>query len=71
MKPSVSATSPSATKKYAKRPDLRGEPIFTIDSKDAKDLDDAISVKRTDFGYTLGVHIGDVSRLCERGLCHR
>ena len=52
---------PISDKEYAKRLDLRGEPIFTIDSKDAKDLDDAISVKRTDFGYTLGVHIADVS----------
>lgn len=52
---------PISDEEYAKRLDLRGEPIFTIDSKDAKDLDDAISVKRTDFGYTLGVHIADVS----------
>ena len=52
---------------YAKRLDLRGEPIFTIDSKDAKDLDDAISVKRTDFGYTLGVHIADVSHYVKEG----
>ena len=52
---------PISDEEYAKRLDLRGEPIFTIDSKDAKDLDDAISVKRTDFGYTLGVHIAEVS----------
>ena len=52
---------PISDEEYAKRLDLRGEPIFTIDSRDAKDLDDAISVKRTDFGYTLGVHIADVS----------
>lgn len=43
------------------RLDLRDEPIFTIDSADAKDLDDAISVKRTEKGYKLGVHIADVS----------
>ena len=43
------------------RLDLRDEPIFTIDSADAKDLDDAISVKRTETGYKLGVHIADVS----------
>lgn len=43
------------------RLDLRKEPIFTIDSADAKDLDDAISVQRTRDGYTLGVHIADVS----------
>ena len=58
---------PTSDEEYAKRLDLRGEPIFTIDSKDAKDLDDAISVKRTDFGYTLGVHIADVSHYVKEG----
>ena len=58
---------PISDEEYAKRLDLRSEPIFTIDSKDAKDLDDAISVKRTDFGYTLGVHIADVSHYVKEG----
>lgn len=58
---------PISDEEYAKRLDLRGEPIFTIDSKDAKDLDDAISVKRTDFGYALGVHIADVSHYVKEG----
>lgn len=58
---------PISDEEYTKRLDLRGEPIFTIDSKDAKDLDDAISVKRTDFGYTLGVHIADVSHYVKEG----
>lgn len=58
---------PISNEEYAKRLDLRGEPIFTIDGKDAKDLDDAISVKRTDFGYTLGVHIADVSHYVKEG----
>ena len=43
------------------REDLRGLPIFTIDSAESKDLDDAVSVSRTDKGYLLGVHIADVS----------
>lgn len=58
---------PISDEEYEKRLDLRGEPIFTIDSKDAKDLDDAISVKRTDSGYTLGVHIADVSHYVKEG----
>src|SRR5690625_1597371 len=44
------------------RRDLRDEVIVTIDGADAKDLDDAISVKKLDNGnYKLGVYIADVS----------
>ncbi|MBR2930166.1 MAG: VacB/RNase II family 3'-5' exoribonuclease [Clostridia bacterium] len=46
---------------YADRRDLREEIIFTIDGRGAKDLDDAISLLRTDEGWRLGVHIADVS----------
>lgn len=46
----------------AKRLDLRGQKIFTIDGPTAKDLDDAVSVSILDNGnYLLGVHIADVS----------
>ena len=51
----------------AGRLDLRDEPIFTIDSADAKDLDDAISVLRTEDGFSLGVHIADVSHYVKAG----
>lgn len=43
------------------RLDLRGEKILTIDSETAKDLDDAVSLTRTEHGWRLGVHIADVS----------
>lgn len=43
------------------RRDLTGEVIFTIDGKDTKDIDDAISLKKKGDLYVLGVHIADVS----------
>lgn len=44
------------------RRDLRHETIVTIDGADAKDLDDAVCVRRLENGnYHLGVHIADVS----------
>ncbi|MDE5862137.1 MAG: RNB domain-containing ribonuclease, partial [Ruminococcus sp.] len=35
--------------------------IFTIDDAESKDLDDAVSVEKTENSYILGVHIADVS----------
>ena len=46
---------------FNNREDLRHMAIFTIDSSESKDLDDAISVEKTEKGWLLGVHIADVS----------
>ncbi len=43
------------------RRDLTKEIIFTIDGDDTKDIDDAISIKKNDDYYELGVHIADVT----------
>lgn len=45
-----------------KRRDMRGICTFTIDPKDAKDFDDALSIQKLDNGnWEVGVHIADVS----------
>ena len=49
------------------RVDLRDELIFTLDGAGAKDLDDAVSLKRIEGGYELGVHIADVSHYVREG----
>lgn len=46
----------------AQREDMRGVTTFTIDPKDAKDFDDALSIRKLKNGhYEVGVHIADVT----------
>jgi ribonuclease R len=52
----------------AKRRDMRQTLTFTIDPKDAKDFDDALSFKILDNGnYEIGIHIADVSHYLQEG----
>ncbi len=51
-----------------KRKDMRGTLTFTIDPADAKDFDDAISIKKTATDtFEIGVHIADVSHYVTEG----
>ena len=60
------ATSVSE-KELVGRTDLRSEVIFTIDGDDTKDIDDAVSIKKENGYYLLGVHIADVTNYVKEG----
>lgn len=53
---------------YAEREDFRSITTFTIDPKDAKDFDDALSIRQIKAGlWEVGVHIADVSHYVKEG----
>jgi len=54
-------------REIARREDLRGRTIITIDPDDARDYDDAVDVEQTKTGWRLGVHIADVSHYVRPG----
>ncbi|MDX1702591.1 MAG: RNB domain-containing ribonuclease, partial [Melioribacteraceae bacterium] len=55
-------------KEISKRKDLRDVLTFTIDPKDAKDFDDALSYRILEDGnYEIGIHIADVSHYLHEG----
>ena len=57
-----------SAKEIAKRRDFRKTLTFTIDPKDAKDFDDALSIKKLDNGnWEIGVHIADVTHYVTEG----
>lgn len=52
----------------AKREDMRNTTTFTIDPRDAKDFDDALSIKQLKNGrWEVGVHIADVTHYVQEG----
>ena len=55
---------------YAEREDFRSITTFTIDPKDAKDFDDALSIRLLKPGlWEVGVHIADVTHYVKEGSC--
>lgn len=53
---------------YAEREDFRNVTTFTIDPKDAKDFDDALSIRLIKPGlWEVGVHIADVTHYVKEG----
>ena len=49
-------------REYEIRKDLRSDRVFTIDPASAKDLDDALSIKKNEDGsFDVNVHIADVT----------
>lgn len=58
----------TTNEEIARREDFRNEIVMTIDPVDAKDFDDALSIKTLENGnYKIGIHIADVSHYVTRG----
>ena len=58
---------PIPQEEIKKRRDYRDVTTFTIDPVDAKDFDDALSIKKLPDGFEIGIHIADVSHYVRPG----
>lgn len=68
LKAAAEIRSGATADELARRRDVRDVPTMTIDPDDAKDLDDALSVRKLDNGHwEVGVHIADVSHYVTPG----
>jgi ribonuclease R len=68
LKEAESFSEKITREELSKRKDFRDILTFTIDPVDAKDFDDAISIRNLDNGnYEIGVHIADVSHFVKQG----
>lgn len=68
LRASEQITNGCTPEEIARRRDVRDIPTITIDPEDAKDLDDALSVRPLGDGrYEIGVHIADVSHYVRPG----
>ena len=61
-------SSEISPEEIAKREDFRDAPTFTIDPVEAKDFDDALSIRKTEKGtWEIGIHIADVTHYVAPG----
>jgi ribonuclease R len=67
LKEAAESSKYSSSEELKRRRDFSKEVVYTIDPADAKDFDDAITVKKTKKGYRLAVFIADVSHFVRDG----
>ena len=67
IKEALSLSKLHSKEEYKKRKDLREITTLTIDPEDAKDFDDAISIKKKKTETEIGIHIADVSHFLKKG----